>query len=396
MHLNNVRLLLKSVLCGALVAAMAMSAAAAETESSVASVCPVPEPPAALATPPAPESKKDEDKDKLLLPAVPVIAYSRETSLLLGVMMVRALRWKDAAPETRPNTLAVSGFYSLEKQWAIGFAPSVYLHGDDYLIKAQIYRHRTPARFWGVGTEDGEHHDREDFTATGTGVTFSATKKVYRSLRVGAGVWYGAARIPVKEPGGLLDTDAVTGSDGGTDIGVEFQAEWDSRDNIYAPTRGDFVQFWAGLHRDALGSDFDYEDYLLDVRRFIPLGSGHVLALQAKGRVMGGDPPFYRLPSIGGISVMRGLFDGRFRDKSMAAVQAEYRFPIWKSLGGAVFGGAGEVADVPADFTLQHIQYAGGVGLRLTLDPKERINLRLDVGFSRFGTFPIVVITEAF
>jgi len=332
----------------------------------------------------------------LLLPAVPVVAYSRETNFLFGVMMVRALRWKDAAAETRPNTIALSGFYSLENQWAVGFAPSVYLHGEDYLIKSQLYQHRTPARTWGVGTAAGKSGTREDFTATGTGVTFSATKKAFRSLRIGPGIWYGSARIPINEEGGIIDRNAVTGSDGGTDVGVELQAEWDGRDNIYAPTTGTFLQFWAGLHRDYFGSDFDYEDYLLDVRRFFPLGAGQVLALQAKGRIMTGDPPFYRLPTIGGIGVMRGLFDGRFRDKTLAAVQAEYRFPIWKLLGGAVFAGLGEVADQPADLSLANLQFTGGVGLRIALDPKERINLRLDLGFSRYGTFPIAVITEAF
>jgi hypothetical protein len=84
----------------------------------------------------------------------------------------------------RPNTLALSGFFSLEKQWAVGLAPSVYLHGEDYLVKSQVYQHRTPARFWGVGTKAGENGTREDFTAAGTGVTLSATKKVFRSLRI--------------------------------------------------------------------------------------------------------------------------------------------------------------------------------------------------------------------
>ena len=374
MRLNQWEALSRAVLCGVLLLASAGSAAA-EEEKSLA---------------------KDEKKDELLLPVVPVIAYSRETSFLFGAMMVRALRWKDAPPEARPNTIALSGFFSLEKQWAVGFAPSVYLRGEDYLLKGQIYQHRTPARFWGVGTEAGENGTREDFTATGTGVTFSATKKVFRSLRIGPGVWFGAARIPIVEEGGLLDTDAVTGSDGGTDVGVELQAEWDGRDNIYAPTTGTFLQFWAGLHRDYLGSDFDYEDYLLDVRRFFPLGAGQVLAFQAKGRIMTGDPPFYRLPSIGGISMMRGLFEGRFRDKTMAAAQVEYRFPIWKIVGGALFAGLGEVAERPADLSPSDLQFTGGLGLRVTLDPKERINLRIDLGFSKYGAFPIVVITEAF
>jgi len=361
-------------LCGALMLAPA-GAAAAEAEK------PLP---------------KAENKDELLLPAVPIVGYSRETNFLFGVMLVRAFRWKDAAAATRPNTLALSGFYSLENQWAVGLAPSVYLHGEDYLIKSQFYVHRTPARMWGVGTEAGVNGTREDFTAAGTGLTFSATKKVFRSLRIGPGIWYGSAEIPIKQEGGILDRKAVTGSNGGTDVGVELLAEWDGRDNIYAPTTGAFVLFWAGLHRDYLGSDFDYEDYLLDVRRFFPVGAGQVLALQAKGRIMSGDPPFYRLPALGGIGVMRGLYEGRFRDMTMAAVQAEYRFPIWRFFGGAVFAGLGEVAGRPADLSLRELQFAAGIGLRVTLDPKERINLRVDVGFSRYGTYPILVITEAF
>ncbi len=375
MRLKRVKALVRVALCGALLLAPA-GAAAAEAEK--------------------PLPKADNNDDELLLPAVPVVGYSRETNFLFGVMLVRALRWKDAPAATRPNTLALSGFYSLENQWAVGLASSVYLKGEDYLIKTQFYVHRTPARMWGVGTAAGEDGTREDFTASGTGLTFSATKKVFRSLRIGPGIWYGSSKIPIKDEGGILDRKAVTGSDGGTDVGVELLAEWDGRDNIYEPTTGTFVSFWAGLHRDYLGSDFNYEDYLLDVRRFFPVGTGQVLALQAKGRIMNGDPPFYRLPAIGGVGVMRGLYEGRFRDMTMAAVQAEYRFPIWNFLGGALFAGLGEVADEPADLSLQDLQFAGGIGLRIMLDPKERINLRVDIGFSKYGIYPILVITEAF
>jgi hypothetical protein len=335
-------------------------------------------------------------KDDLLLPVVPVVGYSRETNLLFGFMMVRALRWKDAPPEVRPNTLALSAFYSLENQWAVGLAPTVYLHGEEYLVKGQFYYHRTPARFWGVGNEAGAHGTREDFTATGNGVTFSATKLMLGSLRVGPGIWYGSSSIPIKEQGGLLDRSAVIGSDGGRDVGVELLAEWDDRDNIYAPQTGTFVSFWAGLHRGFLGSDFDYEDYMLDVRKFIPLGSGQVLALQAKGRIMSGDPPFYRLPNIGGIAVLRGLYEGQFRDKTMAAAQAEYRFPISKLFGGVLFAGLGEVSPEVSEMALDKLRFAGGAGLRVVLDPKERINLRVDVGLSTYGIYPILVITEAF
>jgi hypothetical protein len=77
-------------------------------------------------------------------------------------------------------------------------------------------------------------------------------------------------------------------------------------------------------------------------------------------------------------------------------VQAEYRFAIWKSLGGAVFVAVGGVSDRPSDYSLSDLQVTGGLGLRVALDPRERINLRIDFGFSRYGVFPIFVITEAF
>jgi hypothetical protein len=327
---------------------------------------------------------------------VPLVSYSNETSGLAGVMMVRAHRWDDAPPDTRPNTIALSGFYTLKSQYGVGLAPSVYLKGEEYLINPIFYVHRSPATFWGVGNKAGEHSDQEDFTANGVGFLLTASKRIYDKLRCGPTLWYGSARMSHVEQGGLLDRHAVDGSEGGTDIGTEILLEWDSRDTIYSTSSGTFARFTAGWHRGYLGSDFDYEDYTLDLRHFFPLGAGQVVGVQVKMREMSGSPPFYRLASLGGIGMMRGLYEGRFRDKTMAAAQIEYRVPVWKRLGAAVFGGLGEVAEKPADFTAANVRFAGGAGLRLVLDPKEHISLRLDVGVSDFGVAPMMVITEAF
>lgn len=354
--------------------------------------------PGAAAAQPAstPQAPAADEEAKPLLPAVPLVGYTHETSLLLGVMMVRAHRWEDAAPGTKPNTIALSGFYTLQDQWGIGVAPAIYLRGEDYLIKPTFYFHRTPARFWGVGNEAGANGTREDFTATGTGLIFSVTKLVWGSLRLGPSLWWGSARVLDKEPGGLLASGALVGADGGRDVGAEVVAEWDSRDNIYAPRSGTYFLGSAGWHRPGLGSEFTYDDYVLDLRRFVALPRGQVLALQAKVRALSGDPPFYRLAALGGIGVLRGLYEGRFRDKALAALQAEYRLPIWRRLGAAVFAGVGEVAPSLQDFDTADLLYTGGVGLRLALDTKERINLRADLGISAYGLAPIVVITEAF
>jgi hypothetical protein len=343
--------------------------------------------------PPAQESTEKE----FTMPFVPLVSYSQETSVLFGVMMVTPHRWKDSPEGTRPNTIALSGFYTLKNQGGVGVAPSVYLDGEEYLLKPVGYIHRSPASFWGVGNEDGEEDDNEEkFTAEGGGFWFTATKQVYGAFRVGPSFRYGTASIFDKEDGGLLEDEAVEGSHGGTIVGAGITLEWDTRDSIYWPTSGWYHQASAEWYREFLGSDFDYEAFSLDLRQFFPLAVDHVLGVQAKAKYMPGDPPFYTLAWIGGIGMLRGLYEGRFRDQAMAAIQAEYRVMIWRRFGTAVFAGIGEVAETFSDFSAKNLRVAAGAGIRIMLDSKDRINLRIDVGVSEFGVAPVLLITEAF
>jgi hypothetical protein len=70
----------------------------------------------------------------------------------------------------------------------------------------------------------------------------------------------------------------------------------------------------------------------------------------------------------------------------MLVLQGEYRMPLWRRLGAAAFGGLGQLG-------LNRFKYSVGWGLRYNINPKERLNLRLDLGFTS-GT--CVTIGEAF
>jgi hypothetical protein len=94
---------------------------------------------------------------------------------------------------------------------------------------------------------------------------------------------------------------------------------------------------------------------------------------------------------------MRGYYLGRFRDRNMIAVQAEYRIvPIWWRLGAVVFGGFGDVADEPGDFALGDLKYSIGGGFRFLLIPAERIALRADFGFGDGDSGFYITLGEAF
>ena len=75
--------------------------------------------------------------------------------------------------------------------------------------------------------------------------------------------------------------------------------------------------------------------------------------------------------------------------------QAEYRFPIYKRLGGAVFTGLGEVNDQFTNFDLSHTQATTGGGLRYFLDVKEQLNVRVDAGFGPYTNGVYVCAGEA-
>jgi hypothetical protein len=74
-------------------------------------------------------------------------------------------------------------------------------------------------------------------------------------------------------------------------------------------------------------------------------GIHHVLALEIVARlvepVSGAAIPFTELPSLGGVNVMSGFYDGRFRDQSAFATTVLYRYPIWAYLDSEIFVGVG-------------------------------------------------------
>ena len=82
---------------------------------------------------------------------------------------------------------------------------------------------------------------------------------------------------------------------------------------------------------------------------------------------------------------MRGYFEGRFRDKNLLALQAEYRLPLFWRFGLAAFAGAGKVADAFAELNSGGIKYSYGAGLRYLFSKREKIQVRLDVGFDGKG-----------
>jgi hemolysin activation/secretion protein len=129
-----------------------------------------------------------------------------------------------------------------------------------------------------------------------------------------------------------------------------------------------------------LGSKFIFNQYQLDFRKYVEIFDSHLLAVQAWYSFTAGHPPFQHISLIGGSDLMRGYFEGRYRDLNAMVYQAEYRLPVYRKLGLVFFGSAGQVAEKVSSYALHKFRYGGGVGLRYKLN-EEGLNFRLDFAF---------------
>jgi hypothetical protein len=87
------------------------------------------------------------------------------------------------------------------------------------------------------------------------------------------------------------------------------------------------------LADESYGSDFNFNEYTLDWREYIPLYKRHTLALRAMGGFCKGHNLSQGAFLLGGMENLRGYGDNSFRGDKMGFWSAEYRFPILQNIG---------------------------------------------------------------
>jgi outer membrane protein assembly factor BamA len=341
---------------------------------------------------------KEKKKCKNRIIAAPIMFYTPETKLAFGGAGSYVFRMggcKDEAQDTRPSSISPVTIYTVNKQFSVQLKADLYFKNNDYRMETAIKLQKYPDKFYGVGSDTLQDAE-ENFTSRSTNIYLSFLKKIGKGLYVGMKYRFNHWKITEAEPEGQLIDGAITGSVDGRISGITFLANRDSRDNIFFPMRGDFFQLNAGIYKKFLGSDFDFTDFTLDLRKYMTLFSSHVFAVQFLARAQTGSVPFMELAMMGGEYNMRGYYAGRFRDKNLLVLQAEYRLPLVWRLGLVGFAGLGNVAGKFSQLNLDSLKPSYGVGLRFLFDKKEKIYLRMDIGFGKGTSGFYFSIFEAF
>lgn len=330
------------------------------------------------------EVPADDKDDKGGWGFIPVAIpyYMPETSFGVGFSLLFYNRDDAAMEENKPDEISLYGAYTFRNQLSLGIAADLYLRRIDYRITGAAEFSRYPDKFWGIGPDTPEEGD-EDFTSLITNIRGAFLTRLIDRLYVGPFYRFAYDYMEKREWGGLLRSGAIPGGDGTLMSGFGLEIAFDSRDSVFYPTRGIYADLKGLVFRRELGNEYNFSKLELDFRFFQQLWGDFILAFQLVSELSGGTVPFQAMPRLGGDIMLRGYFQGRYRDENYLAFQTEVRFPLVWRFGGAVFCSLGQVAPAPSELFEHEMKIAFGGGLRFIADRDEHISIRLDVGVDR-------------
>ncbi|MFC2165565.1 BamA/TamA family outer membrane protein [Acidobacteriota bacterium] len=340
------------------------------------------------------EKSEKKSKDNSFI-ALPVIFYSPETKLAFGVG--GGYYFRTVKGDALTNLSHLNGFmiYTLRNQFRITLAPDFYFKRNVYRLQGALSFSYFTDKLFGVGPDTTKDME-ENFISRIYIFNLNLQRKIFLGFSGGIKLELARSTLVEVDEDGLLATGKILGSEGGISSGLGLALNWDTRDNINFPVLGSYHQAYVVFFRRTLGSDFHFTKYVLDCRKYFTFLASQVLAIQGYFSFISGDPPFQMMSLMGGQNNMRGYWMGRFRDKNLIIVQAEYRIPLVKRIGVVGFAGLGNVAERLSHFGRSDLKYSLGFGLRYAFNPKEKLNLRLDVGFTKEGAGFYITATEAF
>lgn len=348
------------------------------------------------------------DPDKT--PRAPVEKLKKERYVIFPVVVKSPeYRWGGGAAGTfffkigkdstaRTSSFKAVTFFTLRKQLVAATEGNIYFPNEKYILYVVSSATRFPDKFWGLGNTS-PNEALENYSIQQFSIFPKLMRRVYSSVYAGVGYEFQHVfKFDYDQSGNsIFDQQDVVGRYGGWVSGPGVTVTWDSRNHAFVPSKGFYMQFYVGVYRKAVGSDFDFAVRNLDIRKYIALSKKVVLAFQANLISTSGSVPIRQLTNIGSNSYMRGYYEGRYADKDLLAFQAELRFPLYKRFGMVTFAGVGRVGSTLREvFIPEHLKPSLGAGLRFALSPKEKLALRLDAGFGNRSNGTYLNMGEAF
>ncbi|MEM9897383.1 MAG: BamA/TamA family outer membrane protein [Bacteroidota bacterium] len=340
--------------------------------------------------------QEDVPSEKARFLAYPTLAFAPETGLEIGISSVYFYHPKQ---DTLNRLSEITGFtfITTRRQYGLWFDHALYTDKNNWFFFGRTRYQNFPLLYYGIGPE-APSEEIALVNATYTLVRERGLRKIKESFYAGLELDYQRlSRVGFE----WTDTDAPNilplGSEGTANLGLGLGLVYDNRHNILNVRKGFFAEISYLNYNFLIRRNAPFYSFNVDSRIYRPVRKNQVFAAQVLGQFMSGDIPFNQLALMGGESMMRGYYLGRYRDRNLTAAQVEYRwlpFSFSKRIGAAVFAGAGSV--FPDLRTTPQFVWSAGAGARILIFKKKDIYTRFDFALTNEGTGFYLFLGEAF
>ena len=322
--------------------------------------------------------------DKTRFAFIPIPNYNEATGFGLGLMatLFYPLSKDDKASPASSTTLF--GFYSSNQTWVGGAAQKMHLKEDTYRLTLALATASINYQFYDEWITGGFI----DYNASSAFAFAKGSRRILPKFYLGLKYRYTRSRTTFDIP---VDYEPPTE----TYSGLGPILSYDSRNSVFAPSAGFFVEFESLIHHTSLGSEKTYSLFELKANHYLKIKGNQVLALRIATKVGTGDVPFNDQALMVGTD-LRGYSSGKYRGDQKYTAQAEYRWAFHKKLGLVAFAGFGYVTDSLSRIRIQDTLPSLGIGVRYLAIPSMGITVGIDAAAGKEETALYFRILEAF
>lgn len=167
--------------------------------------------------------------------------------------------------------------------------------------------------------------------------------------------------------------------------------EYDSRNNLFTPTKGWYAESVFLASTEDLGASVDFERFQQVLMTWYPINEKFTLGARVDYQWASDDAPFFLRPYV----KLRGVQAMRYQGDEMASAELEVRWKFHDRWSAVVAGGAGTAKTKEGLFAGSQDVASGAVGFRYELARLFGLHAGMDLAFSSETTAIYIQIGNA-
>jgi outer membrane protein assembly factor BamA len=333
------------------------------------------------------EKTKEENK-KVNYAFIPLIMYNSSLGAQFGLMTSAYFKMNSNDSISPASTVGFSGSYFTSKSFFTILFSRMYLDEDKWRTKTAVgmasINFQTYVdipylpNYSGSGDDDGVFLD---YNSKFLFVYIEGTRRVRNHLYLGAKALFSSSTTTFDNDSIPVESESL--------LGIGIAGEYDDRDNVFYPHKGQNVKLGTISFLDELGSTSEYSKINIQYNKYFKITDNMVIMGRAYAIASTGDNVPFSGQNVVSKDDMRGYSNGKFRANQVYDLQTELRWNFYKRWGMVAFGGVAVATDNFSGDNFSGLLPAIGVGARFMAIESKKINIGIDIakGIGDWGLY---------